>query len=188
MLQWRELGAEERAAYYTEKLSRDFPPAELKPLSTIERMCEKGAYHCYAFFDGADEVGYAWLVTEGCFTLLDYLAMEPSCRGKGYGSQILPIITGELIPDGNTLLIEAENPACAASLDDREVRLARLRFYKKGGMRLTEVLGKAFGVEYRIFAGGAERPDKAVADGLDAVYAAILPETVYKQNVRIWMP
>ena len=56
------------------------------------------------------------------------------------------------------------------------------------GVRLTEVLGKAFGVEYRIFAGGAERADKEVAGGLDAVYAAILPETVYKQNVRIWMP
>ena len=180
MLQWRELGAEERAVYYTEKLSRDFPPAELKPFATIERMYQKGAYRCYAFFDGADEVGYAYLATDGYFTLLDYLAMEPSCRGKGYGSQVLPIITGELIPDGNTLIIEAENPACAASLDDREVRLARLRFYKRGGMR--------FGVEYRIFAGGTDRADKEVAGGLDAVYAAILPEPVYKQNVQIRMP
>ncbi len=188
MLQWRELDAEQRAVYYTEKLSRDFPADELKPFATIEGLCQNGAYRCYALFDGETEVGYAYLMTVDGFTLLDYLAMEPSCRGKGYGSQALPMIIRSFLPQGNTLLIEAENPACATSLDDRAVRLARLKFYQAGGMKLTGVLGKAFGVEYRILTGGAQRSDREVAGGMKAAYAAMLPETVYKQNVTIWIP
>lgn len=188
MLQWRELNTEERRTYYNEKLARDFPPDELKPFATIEGLCQKGAYHCYAFFDGEVQIGYAYLMTAGNFTLLDYLAMEPSCRGKGYGSQVLPIVIDSLLPEGNTLMIEAENPACATSLDDRAVRLARLRFYKNAGMRLSEVLGKAFGVEYRIFTGGTQRSDREIARGMETAYAAMLPESVYKQNIMIWIP
>lgn len=188
MLQYRELSAEERAVYYNEKLQRDFPPDELKPCATIDKLCAEGIYHCYAFFDHEAQIGYAYLKMTGEFTLLDYLAIEPSCRGKGYGSQVLPIITGELLPEGNTLLIEAENPACATSLDDRAVRLARLRFYKNAGMRVSGVLGKAFGVEYRILTGGAERSDSEIANGMMTSYAEMFSDPIFKKNVTIWIP
>jgi GNAT superfamily N-acetyltransferase len=187
MLQIKELDASARASYYNEKLVRDFPPDEAKPLEMIESLIAAGGYRFCGFFDGETPVGYACLMTIDGFTLLDYLAVEPALRGKGYGSQILPLILDTLLPAGNTLLIEAENPACATSLDDRAVRLRRLQFYKNGGMHLSEVLGNAFGVEYRIFTGGAARPDKEVADGLRAVYAAMLPPLLFQQNVRVWL-
>ena len=79
-------------------------------------------------------------------------------RGQGIGSQVLPLL-GEMI-GGRTMLIEAENPACARSLPDRDTRQARIRFYQKGGMRLSGVLEDAFGVEYRILTGGGNAPTR----------------------------
>ena len=188
MLNWRELGADERADWFETRLCRDFPADEVKPLDLLEKLCEQGRYHCYLFYEQPEvPVGYAYLMTIDRFTLLDYLAVEPSMRGGGYGSQILPILE-EMLPEGNTLLIEAENPACAVSLEDRSVRLARVRFYKKAGMRLTEVLEKAFGVDFRILTGGAQVSDREIADGLSAVYAAMLPETVFRQQFSVWIP
>ena len=188
MLKWREIGAEERKDWFETRLRRDFPADEVKPFELLEKLCAQGVYHCYMFFEQPETpVGYAYLMTAGRYTLLDYLAVEPSMRGGGYGSQILPILVG-MLPEGNTLMIEAENPACSVNLEDRSVRLARVRFYKKAGMRMTEVLEKAFGVEFRILTGGAELPDREVADGLLAVYAAMLPETVFRQQFLVWIP
>ena len=188
MLKWRELDAGERADWFKAKLCRDFPADEVKPLELLEGLCEQGKYHCYVFYEQPEvPVGYAYLMTAGRFVLLDYLAVEPSMRGGGYGSQILPVLVG-MLPEGSTLLIEAENPACAVNLEDRSVRLARVRFYKKGGMRLTEVLERAFGVEFRILTGGAEASDREIADGLAAVYSEMLPETVFHQQFSVWIP
>ncbi len=188
MLKWREIGADERKDWFQTRLCRDFPADEVKPFDLLEKLCAEGSYHCYLFYEQPEvPVGYACMMRMGRFTLLDYLAVEPSMRGGGYGSQILPILV-EMLPEGGTLLIEAENPACAASLEDRSVRLARVRFYKKAGMRMTEVLEKAFGVDFRILTGGAETSDRETADGLTAVYAAMLPETVFRQQFTVSIP
>ncbi len=188
MLQWRELRADERESWYKEKLQRDFPPDELKPYATLEKLIGQGDYHCYLFTDRPDHpVAYAYLMDCGEFVLLDYLAVEPSTRGQGIGSQVLPVLINEIV--GNrTMLIEAENPACAQSLPDQGVRKDRVRFYQKAGMRLSGVLSSAFGVEYRILTGGRERSDADIAQAMMDVYYAMLPETMVRQQVKSWIP
>ena len=189
MLKWRELDAGERKAWYDEKLCRDFPADEVKPFETIEGLVAGGVYHCFLFSDESDTpMAYAYTMTAGTYTLLDYLAVEPDMRGKGIGSQVLPILTESLIPNGNIMLIEAENPACALNLDDRSIRLKRVRFYKSAGMHMTEVLSTAFGVEYRILTGGASCTDRQAAEGLEAVYRAMLSEPVFNQNFSVRLP
>lgn len=83
-----------------------------------------------------------------------------------------------------TMLIEAENPACARSLPDRDTRQARIRFYQKGGMRLSGVLEDAFGVEYRILTGGRERTDEEVAGAMMDIYYAMVPEEIVRREVK----
>ena len=184
MLKWRELEAGERKDWYDRHICRDFPADEVKPFETLENLLTKGNYRCILFCDESDQpAAYAYTMTLGDYTLLDYLAVEPQLRGKGIGSQVLPILTETLIPKGNTMLIEAENPACAQNLEDRSVRMSRVRFYKNAGMKMTEVLEKTFGVDYRILTGGTVRTDKEVAQGLE-----VLPEAVFNQNFSVRLP
>ena len=188
MLKWRELETDERENWYHAHICRDFPADEVKPFETLESLIQKGKYHCYLFFDESGAAAYAYTMTEGRFTLLDYLAVEPERRGKGIGSAVLTILTGTLVPNGNTMLIEAENPACAQDLSDRTIRLSRVRFYKGAGMKMTEVLENTFGVEYRILTGAAACSDPEAMQGLEAVYRAMLPEAVFNQNFSVRLP
>lgn len=187
MLQWRELRADERESWYRDKLRRDFPADELKPRAMIEKLIGQGRYHCYGFFDEAGHpAAYAYTMECEEYVLLDYLAVEPDARGQGIGSQVLPLLR-EII-GGRTMLIEAENPACARSLSDRDTRQARIRFYQKGGMRLSGVLEDAFGVEYRILTGGRERTDEEVAGAMMDIYYAMVPEEIVRREVKTWIP
>lgn len=188
MLQWRELRADERESWYRDKLRRDFPADELKPYAMIEKLVGQGQYHCYGFFDEAGRpAAYAYTMECGEYVLLDYLAVEPASRGQGIGSQVLPLLLEGIVGD-RTLLIEAENPACAHSLSDQQVRKARIRFYQKGGMRLSGVLESAFGVEYRILTGGRERTDGEIAQAMMDLYHAMVPEEIVRQKVKTWIP
>lgn len=188
MLQWRELRADERESWYREKLQRDFPADELKPYARIEALVGQGVYHCCLFADGAGtEMAYAYWKDCGKFVLLDYLAVEPEARGKGVGSAALRILSEE-IAAGRTMLIEAENPACAGSLAEQAARKARIRFYQKGGMRLSGVLEEAFGVEYRILTGGPEADDREVAQAMMDAYYQMVPADIVRREVKNWIP
>lgn len=188
MLQWRELRADERESWYREKLQRDFPADELKPYARIEALVGQGVYHCCLFADGAGtEVAYAYWKDCGKFVLLDYLAVEPEARGRGTGSEVLKLLM-ETAFAGRTVLIEAENPACAGSLAEQATRKARIRFYQKGGMRLSGVLEEAFGVEYRILTGGPEADDREVAQAMMDAYYQMVPADIVRREVKNWIP
>ena len=58
----RIMTPEELAKAYGTDLREAFPPAELKPLSAMERMRERGVYDPWGLFDeGGEALGYALL-------------------------------------------------------------------------------------------------------------------------------
>ena len=187
MLTWRELTRKERANYYHNRLENDFPADEVKPLASIEMMYLRGIYLFCGFFEDDRPIGYACMMTpkEGKFTLLDYFAIDPALRGQGYGTKLLAMIRKEILPAGNSLMIEAEDPDYAESADDLATRAARIRFYEHAGMRLSDVRGYVFGVRYRIFTGGTKCSDAALAEGMRTAYHTMLPTKIYEKNIEI---
>ena len=98
-----------RQIFETE-LKEAFPPAELKPLSSMERMWQEGRYKPLCLFDGDEILGAAflWLGRPG-WAILDYLCVFSSCRKK-YGG------TGERVQGFKTQPIPMHGMEYSASL------------------------------------------------------------------------
>lgn len=182
----RPLTAKEVRALYAHHLSRDFPPAERKPLAAILSLLRRGRYLCLGGFAGEELRAYAFFtrVPEGPCWLLDYYAVCQGGRGQGAGSAFWRQLPGHL--DGcQGLLIEVEDPDTAPTAQERETRRRRIRFYLKNGARGTGCRCRLFGVEYRIlfFPVARDFPDREIPALLDAVYRATIPGPVYRRQV-----
>ena len=79
---------------YETDMKESFPPAELKPLSAIERMWQAGKYRPWCLFDEDRLVGlgFLWLAEDPRWALLDYLCVSPGWRNDGFGSEILHLL------------------------------------------------------------------------------------------------
>ena len=76
-------------ALYQTRLKQDFARNELRPLTSLRRSWEQGAYDSYGLCDGDAILGYAFFVRLGRNRLLDYLAIEAEHRNEGLGSVFL---------------------------------------------------------------------------------------------------
>ncbi len=186
MLNLKVLNEAEIAALYENSMRRDFPPSELKSLSAILSMLRRDSYDVLGAYDETCMLAYALMYRpkEGRLVLLDYLAVEPESRNKGIGSAFLRRLKEYYRKTADVLLIECERPKTAP--DEMEAR-KRIRFYTQSGARLTSVRILLFGVEYSILA----LPCADVLDERDwaeqmlMLYRQMLPEDLYKQNVRL---
>lgn len=173
-------------ALYESALRRDFPPSELKSLSSILNMLRKGTYDVLGAFQGDRLIAYALLYRpkEGRSVLLDYLAVEPDVRNQGIGSMLLFQLREYYCEMADVLMIECERPKAAP--DEDEAR-KRIRFYTKAGAKLTNVRIWLFDVEYSILVlpCGATVPERDWAKQMLAMYHQMLPKALYEQNVRL---
>ena len=137
---------EQLKAVYNGLMKQAFPPAELKPLSSIEKMWAEGRYKPYCLFDddGTEPIGTAflWLGHPG-WLLLDYLSVSSARRNDGLGAEIL-----RLLPQtepGAVIFGEAEVPEDAP---DPAMAERRLGFYARCGLREAGYETEMFGVHY----------------------------------------
>lgn len=118
-------------------LERDFPKEELKSRDQFQRLIEKGHYHLYIAKQEASEiiVGYALLFAPQSpkIAWLDYIAIHPEYRNKGYGTLLFKAICNRLkAPQG--ILLEVEHP----NSEDVEIQAnqkRRISFYKRIGAK-----------------------------------------------------
>ena len=140
---------EQASALYRDRMTRDFPPSELKSLGAILSMMKRGEYDVFCAQQSGEEAAYALLYhpKNGRVALLDYLAVEPDRRGKGVGTSLLRHLQEQYAPSADVLLIECERPKAAP---DELLARKRIRFYQKAGAQMTSVRVWLFGVEYSI--------------------------------------
>ena len=189
-MQITELNPEQIRQVYAERLTADFPPAEVKPLKRIMQAMSAGKYRCTGLFDGNRLLAYGFFVilrgTDRTDLLLDYFAVDASHRGQGIGSSFLRMLP-EQFPAAGTVLIEAETPASAENEAERMQRERRIRFYLRSGCQDSGIETTVFGVGYRILT----LPLHAVLspEQLPCCYAAlyrqILPEDMFRAQIRI---
>lgn len=141
---FRKMNEREITKIYETRMTKDFPPMELKPLHNIIDMMEQGIYESLLVCD-QEPVGYALvLLPKGiAYGLLDYLGTFSEKRNQGYGGQILK----ELMTyyQDRKLMIESEYPDDAP---DRRMAARRLQFYQRNGAVETGVESSIFGAHY----------------------------------------
>ncbi|MBE6995465.1 MAG: GNAT family N-acetyltransferase [Ruminococcaceae bacterium] len=133
--------------FYNIHMKEAFPPAELKPLSAIERMWRDGWYKPYCLYDdgGTEVVGCAflWLGHDG-WGLLDYLCVCAARRNDGLGAVMLRLLPKA--EPGMVIFGEAEAPVHAP---DPAMAERRLGFYRRCGLRAAGYDTEIFGVHYK---------------------------------------
>ena len=122
---------------YREHLTPDFPPAERKPLSAMEKLLSAGRYEPWGLYRGEELMAYAllWRDPEGGFVLLDYLGV---CRDKPRGQGIGTVMVAHLMEQYrhvSGILVEAEAEGDDASPEENGLRARRLAFYRRLGFR-----------------------------------------------------
>ncbi len=162
---------------YNTHMKKDFPPAELKPLSAIEYSVEKGWYKMYIGYDEEEIRGYACIADCGDkIGFLDYFAIVKEYRGTGFGTEFFNQL-GKFT-EFDCIILETESIESAKNEDEEFTRRRRIAFYKRSGCVDTGVMYNVFGVEYNVFINRyVELTEKFLAKLLSAyeyAYAAIL--------------
>ena len=180
----RELSRQELAALYTGELVYTFPPAELKPLSSMEQMMDRGCYRPLALFDGETPVSHLLLWTDhtGRYALIDYLCTAPSRRGNGLGNRFLQLFYSSY-PNFRCVLAESEAPVSGDPATD-DLRRRRLAFYERSGMRLLDYDCALFGVHYRCLIHGEIGGGEALR-AHQAIYAQQFSPALLKRFIQL---
>ena len=172
-----------RKIYHTD-MKEAFPPAELKPLSAIERMWQQGNYKPYCLYDddgaGPIGLGFLWLGHPG-WALLDYLCVNAGWRNDGFGSIILRLLH-EMEPD-TVIFGEAEAPVHAP---DPAMAERRLDFYRRNGFRFVDYDTEIFGVHYKtMYLANREVDGEELMREHAFVYQNSFPPEKYETFIRI---
>ena len=183
----RKLTVDEIRRLYAERLTDDFPPDELKPLSIILRALSAGRYVCYGAVKDDRILAYAFLVRLDPNALFDYFAVEKDLRAKGIGSRFLQRMISGPLKEFDHVLLEVDDPDLAEDETEHSVRMRRLSFYLRNGLAETSVRATVWHVGYRILAlplGVIPGPDET-KQIYASLYRLMMPKTVYDKMVSI---
>ena len=149
---------------YREHLTPDFPPAERKPLSAMEKLLSAGRYEPWGLYRGEELMAYAllWRDPEGGFVLLDYLGVcRDKPRGQGIGTVMVAHLMGQY-RHVSGILVEAEAEGDDASPEENGLRARRLAFYRRLGFRELGYVARIFGVRYAMLLYGDRTWEEAM--------------------------
>ena len=149
---------------YREHLTPDFPPAERKPLSAMEKLLSAGRYEPWGLYRGEELMAYAllWRDPEGGFVLLDYLGVcRDKPRGQGIGTVMVAHLMGQY-RHVSGILVEAEAEGDDASPEENGLRARRLAFYRRLGFWELGYVARIFGVRYAMLLYGDRTGEEAM--------------------------
>lgn len=130
-----------------EALAREaFPPEEyLSPAKLVE-MAEQRQVDFWGLYDGNTFIGFMVISIYSDLCYLFFLAVEPSVRSCGYGSQALDLI-GDLYPNKQQVV---DFEMVDASALNNAQRISRKAFYVRNGYKTTGKFISYLGVDYEI--------------------------------------
>lgn len=160
---------EEMKKIYDGMMKDHFPADEIKPFWVIEKGYQAERYMGYGLYhEEHPEVclAYAWMcwMKEENWILLDYYAVREDLRGQGLGSVFLQKVLKEHTRE-MPVIIEVEDPDRIEMEEEigktevekqgslrreKEKRLRRIAFYRKNGIRMTDMRATVYRVPYAI--------------------------------------
>lgn len=124
-----------------------FPPEEYLAPATLVEMAKDESFDFLALLDEEVFVGFMVVQTHNDLAYLFFLAIDPACRGKGYGSRAIKTLKAQY-PDKKQV-VDFEMPdETAANHAQRE---KRRKFYLRNGYLETGHFLSYLGVDYEIF-------------------------------------
>jgi len=124
-----------------------FPACEQLPVEMQLSLSDRGLLDVWGMYDDGDKfVGFTTVLSREGRAYVFLLAIEASCRGKGYGGLALKLIsdkypTGQLVLDIEPLDPEAENNA---------QRISRKKFYLHRGLKESGCVLKYCGMAFEV--------------------------------------
>ncbi len=103
-----------------------FPPAERRKINDHLRACADERFFPLSAWDGRELVGLLFFWEWNSYRYLEHLAVPPSLRGHGFGSQMLSYLRDS----AHTIILEID-PLI------NELSVRRLQFYERAGYTLT---------------------------------------------------
>jgi hypothetical protein len=163
----------------------DFPKEELKPIDAIKRLIDRKIYKCYGLYDNVELLAYAFFNTSKSYLLLDYYSVCKNYRSKGIGSEFFNILK-EQCNSHDGIIVEVEDVESADTEAEKIIRQRRIDFYKKNGMKLTNVLCELFDVNYSIMCiSKIEVDDLIISDEIKKIYKEMVPDKLYSKYVKV---
>ena len=152
LIQLREIREDDYKTLYSH-MKRDFPSNELAPFFAIKRNFKKNIYDGFYMTENGADIGYAVITSPEHleYALINYFAVLPKYRSKGYGTAFLQNIFS-IYPD-RIFIVEVDNPSAAKTNAKRKEAVRRVRFYERAGFHvMPTVRAKIFGVDMLIMA------------------------------------
>lgn len=104
-----------------------FPKIERRNINEQKQIQNDSRYKTYAYLDEDNFVGIVFYWDFDKFRFIEHFAVNPSFRGKSYGSKILE----SLLNTSNDVVLEIE-------LISDEISKKRLRFYEKFDFKVND--------------------------------------------------
>ena len=180
------LTPEELKRAYETDLKEAFPPSELKPLSAMESLRERGVYDPLCLRDGAGEaLGYIllWKHLDGRYILIDYLCVPAGRRNSGIGGKLIQAAI-DFYPMNTVFIGESEAPSGDPAADGMILR--RLGFYQRNGAVTLGYDCALFGVHYKTICWAEPMPDEAeILRRHQEIYLAQFGRERYERYIQI---
>ena len=171
---------------YETDLREAFPPSELKPLSAMEDLREKGLYDPLRFLDeNGNTLGYAllWRHKDGRYILIDYLCVPASQRNRGIGAMLIAAMQSHYSAD-TVFIWESEAPVGDPAQDAMILR--RLDFYLRCGGRIIGYDCALFGVHFKTLCLASHLPEEdEILQKHQEIYRAQFPPERYAQFIQL---
>lgn len=181
----KQLSNEDIEHVYNTHMKVDFPPEELKPVDVIQNLIKQKIYICYGLYMNEELLAYAFLATSKLHLLIDYYSVCVEYRNKGIGSKFLTILK-EHCKNYNGIIVEVENVECASNETEKIARKRRIDFYRKNGMKMTNISCTLFNVDYSIMCfWNIEQDESVIYEELKNIYKEMIPSKFYSKYVKI---
>lgn len=150
----KKVSSEAELNYIRDLYEASFPESEKKPLALILEKQEQGLAEILMITDPEGEaLGLAMMAICGDLALLDYLAVDPKCRGTGVGGGVLAALQERYGRDRIVVEIERTTGE-GAQAENIEDRIRRKNFYLRNGMVPAEFYVDLMGVEMEVLTFG----------------------------------
>lgn len=123
-----------------------FPPEEYISPQEMVGMSENSSLELWGLYDNDNLVGFMVTTKWNKIAYLFFLAIDASCRSKGYGAKALGLFT-EQFPE-MTHVVDMEMPDNNASNSIQ--RLSRKKFYLRNGYRETGHCLRYLGIDFEV--------------------------------------
>ena len=124
-----------------------FPPEEYLAPTKLAEMAKSDNFDFWALSDEDTFVGFMVVQTYNSLAYLFFLAIDSSCRSKGYGTRAIETLKAEY-PDKKHIV---DFEMLDDTSNNNEQRMKRREFYLCNGYKETGLFLSYLGVDYEVF-------------------------------------